>query len=94
MTTTILVISDGWNCSGPTWNHACAPLWLEPITSTPIEQREDREVHERPQVAEAPVVDREHDRHRDDAEHDREALPLDVVEPAQPCAASRVRDDE
>ena len=35
---------------------------------------------ERPQVADAPVVDRHDHRHRDQAEPDREALTLDVVE--------------
>ena len=46
------------------------------------QQREHGEVHERPQLAQPAVVDREHHGHRDDAEHDREALALDVIEPA------------
>ena len=34
-TTAIFAISDGWNWSGPIWNHACAPKWLRPMTMTP-----------------------------------------------------------
>ena len=34
-TSTTLAISDGWNWNGPTWNHACAPPWLRPSTTTP-----------------------------------------------------------
>ena len=80
MITAILAISDGWNCSGPTSNHACAPLRDAPSASTPIEQRQHGEVHERPEVAELPVVDGDHDHHRDHAEPDRERLALHEVE--------------
>ena len=43
------------------------------------EQREHREVAEHPQVAQAPVVDDDAQHHRDDAEPDRERLPLHEV---------------
>jgi len=35
MITATFATSDGWNWSGPTWNHACAPLRLAPISNTP-----------------------------------------------------------
>ena len=48
------------------------------------QEREHRDIDERPQIAHAPVVDREHDGHRDHAEDDGEALALDVIELAHP----------
>ena len=72
MITATLAISDGWNCNGPTSNHACAPLRDCAEHEHADQQRQHREVDERPQVAELAGSRRDHHDHRDDAEHDRE----------------------